>query len=771
VRLVVAGVALSLLSLRANTVGSPQLDVLLLLSSLPKGLEPVARVILALGTLPAVAAVVVAAVAAQRWRLARDVLLAGVLAWAVGRLVGFSVVSSTLGHPGLREGFRGLTHTGITPGFPTIRMAVATAVIAIAAPYVARPVRRVAEVAAFLLALAAMYAGLAYPTDLLGGVAIGWALAAVVRLAFGTPAGKPSAAQVAGILPEVGVEPMSIHPSSRQETDGTVFDGQDSKGPLLVKVIGRDALDAQLLARTWRFLAYKEPGPPLQLTRVQQVEHEACMALLARTAGVHAPEVVFVGGAGPGAALLLLRPLGGRRLAELHPEEVSDQLLFSVWDQVARLHRAGIAHGALDADHLMVADDGTAGIIAFATASTSGLAHRTAKDVAEVLATTAGLVGDERAVDACVSVMGTSALVDALPYLQPAALRPITRARVADRRRGARRRLDELRRTAAASAGVKPPALQTVQRIQLSQLLLAGSALLAVVILLGQIGSPREVLTIIRHADWAWLSLALVLALGTNIGFAVALMGCVPFRLPLWTTSELQLSMSYSNLVVPIVGGTGFQVRYLQRHGADLAAAVAAGGPLSLAGTVFAQVPLMVLAVLASPNTLHLGNVPVSGIVEILVIGVVVVAAGAAVVFGIPRLRRTVLPPLRVGIRTVISALRSPRQLSLLVGGNVVVALLYGFCLTCCLLAFEAHLSFWTTLALAIGVGGVASVVPVPGAGSAAGAVGLTAALAGLGVHADVAVAAALANQFAVNYIPAFFGWFALRDLMQREYV
>ena len=52
-----------------------------------------------------------------------------------------------------------------------------------------------------------------------------------------------------------------------------------------VSVYGRDASDAQLLAKTGRFAFYRDSGPTLTLTRRQQVEHEAYVTLMAGPAG------------------------------------------------------------------------------------------------------------------------------------------------------------------------------------------------------------------------------------------------------------------------------------------------------------------------------------------------------------------------------------------------------------------------------------------------------------------------------------------------------
>ena len=51
---------------------------------------------------------------------------------------------------------------------------------------------------------------------------------------------------------------------------------------LPAKVYGRDAADTRLVSKAWRFLAYKDSGPTLTITRLQQVEHEALCLYAAR---------------------------------------------------------------------------------------------------------------------------------------------------------------------------------------------------------------------------------------------------------------------------------------------------------------------------------------------------------------------------------------------------------------------------------------------------------------------------------------------------------
>jgi len=65
-----------------------------------------------------------------------------------------------------------------------------------------------------------------------------------------------------------------------------MFEGSDAQGTLSVKVYGRDAWDGQLLANLWRLAWYRESEQMVRFSRVELVEHEGFVTLLAERAGV-----------------------------------------------------------------------------------------------------------------------------------------------------------------------------------------------------------------------------------------------------------------------------------------------------------------------------------------------------------------------------------------------------------------------------------------------------------------------------------------------------
>jgi glycosyltransferase 2 family protein len=736
------------------------------LNGLPSDLDSFFRLVYSLGALWALGLVVVAAVVARRWRLARDMAIGGGVTWILARVVGALVVENSSLLDSLDTVVR-VDRDG--PDFPAVRVAIIVAVIAVASPYLTRPIRRLGQLLVLVMAISSLYLGATLPDGALAAVALGWTIAAAVHLVFGSPGGRPTAAQVESTLGELGVSAHDVHLLPVQPSTGTTMSAVDADGDLLIRVLGRDEADAQLMAKAWRWLAYKDGGPRVHSTRLEDVEAQAYAMLLAQRAGVRVPPVVVAGSAGPGMALIASRMPEGQPLADIDPASITDAMLDDLWKQVAALHSARVAHGRLNATHV-VADGGTVGITDFEFASGAAATGRRAADVAELLVSTALLVGDDRAVAAARAGLGDQAIVEALPYLQPAALSHDLRT---DRkhRKERSKQVESVRAAAAAAVGTDEPPLQELHRVSGTNLMMAIGTLIAVFALLSQVGSPQELWDTITNADLGWLILALIVSLLTNFATAVALMGTVPINLPLVRTAELQLSMSFSNLAVPAIGGMAAQIRFLQKQGVDLASAVASGGLLINVGNIVAQVLLLGVALLLAPTRIKVEPIDTQ---KLVTLGLAVVVVGVlliGLVLGIPKLRKMVVPPTKSAAATLWAAVRSPRRVFLLLVGNAVNAMMYAGVYMCCIYAFGGSINYWTLLSLNIIISTLASLVPIPGGNTAVSSVGMSGALAAVGVPTDIAVAAVLADQLVTSFIPAVPGWWATNDLLHDDYL
>ena len=196
-------------------------------------------------------------------------------------------------------------------------------------------------------------------------------------------------------------------------------------------------------------------------------------------------------------------------------------------------------------------------------------------------------------------------------------------------------------------------------------------------------------------------------------------MGTVPIRLPLWPTTKVQVAMSFSNLAVPAIGGTAVQVRFLQKQGIGLAGAVRPADSSLRSPASSPSACSSRIALLLSPTGVDLGPVPTDGLDDIALAAVCIAVLVTVIVLRVPRVRRVVAPPMSAALTTIGAALRSPRRVAMLLAGNVLVSILYAACLLLCVKAYGSDVSFWSLLAVNIGIGTIAPLVPVPGGGTA----------------------------------------------------
>src|SRR5262249_32708775 len=296
------------------------------------------------------AAVLLDVLVERRWALARDLLVAVVAVVGAAVVLGGAVESNWLPlglHPLARW------------GYPEVRLAGATAVLVAAGPELVRSVRLVAGFLIPLAALAAVVLGAALPSGALAGVALGLAAGALARLIFGTAAGVPPVEEVRRALLSLGVTVDDLQPALEQHVGAAEYIGHAPDGePLRVRVLGRDAQDTQRLAREWRLLSYKDPPRSAPSGRLEQVEHEALVTLMAAQAGVRVPAVLIAALGPDGDALIVTRQPHLPPLETYRDDQVSDELLEELCTQVARLHEAGISHGRLNLSNVVVVDDG-----------------------------------------------------------------------------------------------------------------------------------------------------------------------------------------------------------------------------------------------------------------------------------------------------------------------------------------------------------------------------------------------------------------------------
>jgi undecaprenyl-diphosphatase len=533
-------------------------------------------------------------------------------------------------------------------------------------------------------------------------------------------------------------------------------------GRRFVKVFAQDSRDADLLYRAYRTLLLRGPTDDLpSLSLAHDVEHEALLLVLAQRAGINSPALDVLVTLPDGSMALSLQDVEGLPLA-LGDAAVAGPLLDAVWREVATLHAANIAHRALHPSNILLAD-GRPVLVDFGAAEASASPRLLAIDRAELLASTATLVGADVAVAAAARTLTPDELAAAVPYLQPLALSASTRSAVS------KSLLDELRTAIAETTGVETPPLERLQRVRPRTILTIVTLTGAFYLILPQLADVGDSFTALRSANWAWLGVCVVMSASTYIASTVGLLGGVPGHLPFFATLQAQFASSFVNRVTPAnVGGMALNVRYMQKAGVDPAQAVTGIGLNVAAGGFVHAILLLGFFAWAGQSSSGAFELPASSKV---VAGIAVLFALFGVFSATARGRRLlkthVLSFLKRSWTNITTLARSPLRLLALLGGSFGVTLAYICALAAAAAAYDGDASFAQVGAVYLGSSVLAAAAPTPG-GLGAMEAALVAGFTGVGMDPGIAVAAVLSYRLATYWLPIGPGWIAFQ-LMERR--
>jgi glycosyltransferase 2 family protein len=246
---------------------------------------------------------------------------------------------------------------------------------------------------------------------------------------LGGPNRRPSGRAIAAGLAEVGVPLSRLEQASLDARGSTPYFGTARDGrKLFVKALGEDQRSADLLFRLYRRALPRDLGDEKPFSTLRRaVEHEALVSLSASGLGVRTPRVVALATVEPNGFVLAYEAVDGRSLDRLEPDEVTDDLLRSIWAHVMELQTHRIAHRDLRLANVFVATGGEVWMIDFGFSELAASDLLLANDLAELLASSSLQVGPERAVSNAVAVVGGARLTAAVPRLQPWALSGATR--------------------------------------------------------------------------------------------------------------------------------------------------------------------------------------------------------------------------------------------------------------------------------------------------------------------------------------------------------
>jgi undecaprenyl-diphosphatase len=723
-----------------------------LINRLPQPAADVLAIVQLLGNIVValVVGLIVLAVT-RRWRLSLLTVTSGGAAWLVAKIVKVAVgrgrpadlLTGVIGH--------GTLATGL--GYPSGHSAVAAALATVLSPYLPKAWRRVAWSIVWMVAFGRVAVGAHLPADIVGGVALGWVVGSIGHLVVGSPQPKVPFDGMQRSLALIGVQPTAWHLLSVDARSSIPLRIETTNGNYFAKVLLALHRDADWLFKVWRRATLRhgvEDETPF-LSIKHQVEHEAYVSLLARRAGVNAPDILAAGTIGPHASFLLTEWVDGAPLAstgELPPD---------LWRTIGRMHDARIAHRDLRSANVLVSD-GSATVLDFGFAETFASDDRIAMDVAELLVSSALLVGAENAIRHARPHLPEQRLAAAARYLQPLALASATRAALHEQP-------DLLGELRSHLGGDDPVPLAPMARIRLRVIVYLIAMGIAVHALLPQLGELRSSLSALATADYWMLGAALIASGTTYIATAWGLAAAVDTPLRLGELTRVQLANQFLNIFAPGgLAGFSASARYLMRCGVGRETAIAAVGAHMVAGVVTHFVLLAATVVWVGSIAGSLPALPSTWAI-VLVVTVVALLIGIAV---FAPSRHRIFDSFLQGLRSLRSVVRQPRRAATLFAGTLTVNLAYIAALFLALRAVGAPASVaQATAAYLIGAI-VGSVTPTPG-GLGGTEAALVAALTGLGLPVPGAVAGVLAFRAATFWVPLIPGAVTARQLHSRH--
>jgi glycosyltransferase 2 family protein len=619
---------------------------------------------------------------------------------------------------------------------------------------------------------------------------LGRACGAGLRYAFGAISERPSAVEIAEALsaveaPVVAMRRIADSSAETRKYAATLQDG----GRLDVTVFDREQQAADAFYRLYRRLRLTtQVSRSAPLTVERAIERRALLTYATEDAGVPTPRLRALIRVGPEASAIANESHDGTTLAELaYPP--TDAQLARVWDVVLRLHSRRVTHRALTADRILLTSDGHGRgdrdnpapglgpprrdggrggeevmLLEPGNGDVAASDLQLRLDLAQLVSELALLVGADRAAASARQKLSVGELADVAPLIQPVVLYRSTRI-AASRHKEV---LPALRKDLLDAASGPEPAAVQVERIRLRNVLTLVAAVFAAYILAVDL-TKTSFSQALRHADWRWGVVALLLSALTYFGATWALSGFVLERLRFMQTFLTQVACSFVTLVTPAaVGGVALNLRYLRKRNLTSADAVASIGVSQVIAFTLHLILLVIsIAVAGSSHDTSLHRPP-----DWTYIALAVLVSVALVVLAIPAGRRLLLSRLTSTLSQVIPRLldlvQQPAKLAEGIGGTLVVDAAYIGCLAVSVRAFGGSLSLAAVAVVYLTGSAIGSAVPTPG-GIGAVEAALSAGLTAAGLHGTVAFSAVLLFRTVTFWLPVPVGWIALNYLQHRD--
>lgn len=636
------------------------------------------------------------------------------------------------------------------------------AFFAVLSPWMTKRWRRAAWVAVGVFALVRVVSSLTPPVDELLAIALAYVVGVGVLLAFGEPDRRPRGKHVVAALRQGGIDLASL---SRAGVDargsvpwfGTVRSGQR----LFIKVLTVEERAADILFRIMRMARLKGVGDERPFSSLKRaVEHEAVVSLKASADGVKTPTLETIAEIPPSSMVMAYDMIDGSSLDSVDPADLTDEVLGAVWTQVALLRSRRTAHRDLRLANVFLDADGVPWMIDFGFSELAATDGQLRSDVAELIASTATVVGADRAVAAAINGVGAEAVAEAAQRIQPVALSGATR----DAMKGSKGLYDEVRAAIGTQTGIEPEPLEDLVRVKSKTVLMVIGFALAIYFLIPQL--TQTDFGAVLDADWKWAPAVLFASFLTYVGAAYNIIGSIPDRIRLVPTVWAQFAGTFINRIAPVkVGGMATNVRYMQKNGVETSVAVAGVGISSIATFIIHMSLLVLMVAFVGKNAGDFIEVP-SG--TVVLIGLVVLFTLSGLVVFLPAGRKLfttkVWPMLKTSGQGLARVATSPAKAVMLFGGAFGMIMAYIGALWFSLEAFGGGLSFFAIGLVFLAAQALGQAAPTPG-GVGATEAAMIAAMTSFGLDAAIAVPTVFLYRIATFWLPILPGFFSLRKL------
>ncbi len=607
-------------------------------------------------------------------------------------------------------------------------------------------------------------------TNTLVGVAlsllIGWACGLLTRYALGTPTTRPSGVKVAQTLERAGIPVVVLRATEITDIGRHYLATQVSGPPLDVIVLDRDLEGAGLIQQFWRTLRLRQESGDRAFNMRRSLEQRALLAYAAANAGITAPRLLAAREVSADSSLLAYEQLPGRVLADMKPEEISDEMLDNIWMAAARLRNAGIAHRKLNSHNILIRIDGSAELrrLNEGTVAASDVALRI--DLAELLCSLGLLVGAERAVSSGRRTLGSSVIATALPVLQPVAFSSVTKKAI---------RKDKDLLIAIRDSLIEAQQDASVEHIELERIkprtvVMIVLLTIAIFFLVSQVSQFR--FDELADPNWYWVVPALLASLVTYPAAAWSLSGFVPEKLRLVPTTGAQLAGDFATLVAPpTLGAVAINLRYLQKVGIHPALATASIGVSQVGAFVVHILLLIGFGVVTGTRNDFSQFVPSRVVLIVIVVTIILISVLALLKPVRQMVWQRIGPMMKEVIPRLVTVAQRPWKLFEGVGGILLLNLGYIACLSACVMAYTDDVSIPAVAVVYLTASVIGQAAPTPGGiGAVEGAL-FIALTTVAGLAAGPALSAVLLYRLITFFLPTLPGYLAFNLLQKKGYL